>query len=61
MINLISNTATEGGLTIRPELNRGGHTTGVKVSAEQLAAVNFTPDGFHGDPNYSIHPVRRNK
>jgi hypothetical protein len=34
---------------------------GIKVSDEQLAAVNLTPDGFHGDWNCSINPVRRKK
>jgi hypothetical protein len=34
---------------------------GIKVSDEQLAAVNLTPDGFHGDGNCSISPVRRKK
>ena len=61
IINLISNTATEGGLTIRAELDRGSYPTGIKVTDEQLAAVNLTPDGFHGDWNYSIQPVRRKK
>jgi hypothetical protein len=61
VINLISNTATEQGLTIQAELDRGSYPTGIKVTDEQLAAVNITPDGFHGDWNYSIQPRTRKK
>jgi Rhodopirellula transposase DDE domain len=59
--NLISNTATAQGLTIRAELDRGSYPTGIKVTDERLAAVNLTPNKFHGDWNYSIQPVRRKK
>jgi hypothetical protein len=61
IINLISNTATEGGLTIQAGLDRGSYPTGIKVTDEQLAAVNMTPDAFHGDWNYSIQPAKRKK
>ncbi len=59
IINLIANTATEGGLTIQAELDRGNYPTGIKVSDDELAAINITPDGFHGEWNYAIRPVRR--
>jgi hypothetical protein len=39
IINLISNTATDKGLTIRAELDCGSYPTGIKVTDEQLAAV----------------------
>jgi len=61
IINLISNTATEQGLSIRAELDRGSYPTGIKVTDEQLAAVRITPEGFHGDWNYSIQPGKRKK
>jgi len=61
IINLISNTATEQGLTIQAELDRSSYATGIKVTDEQLAAVNITPEGFHGDWNYSIQPGKRKK
>jgi Rhodopirellula transposase DDE domain len=59
IINLIANTATEGGLTIQAELDRGSYPTGIKVSDDELAAVNITSDGFHGEWNYCIQSERR--
>ena len=59
IINLIANTATEGGLTIQAELDRGSYPTGIKVSDDELAAINITPDGFHGEWNYCIQSERR--
>ena len=61
IINLISNTATEQGLTIQADLDRGSYPTGIKVTDEQLAAVNLTRDAFHGNWNYSIGPGKRKK
>ena len=62
IINLISNTTTDHG----PHRSRrksivGSYPTGIKVTDEQLAAVNMTPDTFHGDWNYSIQPGKRKK
>jgi hypothetical protein len=61
IINLIANTATEGGLTIQAELDRGSYPIGIKVTDEQLAAVNMTPHAFHGEWNYSIQAAKRRK
>jgi Rhodopirellula transposase DDE domain len=61
IISLISNTATDQGLAIQAELDRGSYPTGIKVTDEQLAAVNMTPDAFHGEWNYSIQPGKRKK
>jgi Rhodopirellula transposase DDE domain len=61
IINLIANTATKQGLAIKAELDQGCYPTGIKVTDEQLATVNVTPDAFHGDWNYSIQPGKRKK
>ncbi|WP_148592451.1 ISAzo13 family transposase [Aquisphaera giovannonii] len=61
IINLIANTATDRGLTIQAELDPGSYPTGIKVTDEQLAAVNITPNAFHGEWNYSILPGKREK
>ncbi len=61
IINPIANTATEQGLSIQAELDRGSYPTGIKVTDEELAAVNMTPDAFHGEWNYSIRPGERKK
>jgi transposase len=56
IVSLIANTATEQGLTIRAELDGGTYPTGIKVTDDELAAVNLIPAGFHGDWNYTIVP-----
>jgi hypothetical protein len=59
IINLIAATTTRKGLRIRAGLDDGLYPTGIKVSDEQLAAVNLMPDSFHGDWNYRIEPVHK--
>ena len=61
IINLIANTATKTGLKIRAELDDGTYPTGIKVSDQELAAVNLKRDAFHGEWNYSIMPPRKKK
>jgi len=61
IINLIANTATQAGLKIRAELDAGTYPTGIKVTDEELAAVNLRRDKFHGEWNYSILPTRKKK
>ena len=45
----------------KAKLDRGSYPTGIKVTDEQLAAMNMTPDEFHGEWNYSIQPEMRKK
>jgi hypothetical protein len=61
IINLIANTATRTGLKIRAELDRESYPTGIKISDEQLAAVNLKRAKFHGEWNYSILPSPKKK
>jgi hypothetical protein len=61
IINLIANTATQTGLKICAELDAGIYPTGIKVSDEELAAVNLKHDRFHGEWNYSILPPGQKK
>jgi hypothetical protein len=58
IINLIANTTTRTGLKIQAELDNGHYPTGIKVSDEELAAVNLKQADFHGDWNYAILPTR---
>lgn len=59
IINLIANTMTKTGLTIHAELDSGTYPTGIKVSNEELAAVNLKRHNLHGEWNYSILPKRK--
>jgi hypothetical protein len=61
IVNLIANTATEQGLKIEAEIDCGTYPIGIKVTDQELAAVNLKLDAFHGDWNYSIFPNRRKK
>ncbi len=59
IISLIAATTTRKGLRVRAALDDGVYPTGIKVSDDELAAVNLIPDSFHGDWNYRIEPVRK--
>jgi hypothetical protein len=59
IVNLIGATRTVTGLRVRCELDRGTYPKGRTISDAQLAALRLTPHRFHGDWNYTIHPVGR--
>jgi len=61
IINLIANTMTAKGLRIKAELDPKPYPLGIKVTDEELAAVNLCPSSFHGDWNYCVLPQRRKK
>jgi hypothetical protein len=56
IVNLIANTTTETGLTVRAALDTNEYETGIEVSDEELARVKLTPAKFHGEWNYTIRP-----
>lgn len=56
IVNLIGNTKTKTGLRIKAALDTNVYETGLKVSDEQLAAIQLKRDKFHGDWNYTISP-----
>ena len=56
IVQLIGNTKTSTGLTIRAELDEGKYPAKQKVTADQLAEVQLTPAAFHGEWNYTIAP-----
>jgi hypothetical protein len=58
IVNLIGNTTTKTGLRVQAELNTGSYETGIKVSDEELAAVQIRRADFHGEWNYTILPTR---
>ena len=58
IVNLIANTTTETGLTVKAALDSNEYETGIEVSDEQLARVKLTRAKFHGDWNYTIRPGR---
>jgi hypothetical protein len=56
IVNLISNTTTKNGLTVRAALDTNHYETGIEISDDALARVKLTPATFHGEWNYTIRP-----
>ena len=54
IVGLISNTKTRTGLKVRCVLDNRKYPKDVRLTAEQMLAVNLKPDKFHGDWNYTI-------
>ena len=58
IIQLIAATTTVTGLTVACELDTNTYEKGIKVTADELAAINISYDQFHPDWNYTISPSR---
>ena len=56
IVNLISATRTQKGLTVRCVRDRKKYPKKIKVTDEQMHTLRLTPDRFHGDWNYTIRP-----
>jgi len=56
IIELISHTTTEEGLTVTAVKDATIYPTGIKVSDEEMAELNITREPFHGEWNYTIRP-----
>jgi hypothetical protein len=56
IVNLISSTRTEKGLTVHSEIDNGSYPKGIKVSNKEFDQINITRDNFHGEWNYIIRP-----
>ncbi len=56
IVSLIGATTTQAGLTVRCELDTKSYPKGIRVSDEDMAALNIHRDPFHGDWNYTIKP-----
>jgi hypothetical protein len=55
IIELISATSTQTGLSIQADYDPNWYATGVKVTNKELAAVPLEPHDFHGEWNYTIN------
>ena len=56
VLELISHTTTKEGLTVTAVKDSNTYPTGLKVSDEELAALNLSREAFHGEWNYTIKP-----
>lgn len=56
MLNLIANTKTKTGLSVKVELDNKLYPKGIKIPDNVFATINLKRDDFHGEWNYSISP-----
>jgi len=56
ILDLIAATTTTTGLTVTSSLDTNTYPAGIKVSDEEMAAIRFERDAFHGEWNYTILP-----
>ncbi len=56
VVNLIANTTTNKGLTICAALDTSSYAKGIKISDEEMEAIEITRAEFHGEWNYKISP-----
>ena len=56
VLELISHTTTQEGLVVTALKDSHTYPTGLKVTDEELAALNLFRDAFHGEWNYTIKP-----
>jgi len=58
IVELIGATTTKTGLAARCELDQRAYSKGIRVSDEDMAALNIYRDPFHGEWNYTIKPQK---
>jgi|SRR3989338_4210859 len=59
IIELLNHTTTREGLTVTAVVDQHTYPTKIKVSDEEMNALNITRDVFHGEWNYTIKPQRQ--
>ena len=59
IIDLISNTTTSKGLTVKARLDETFYPTKIRISNAQMAEVFLVPEKFHGEWNYTIRPTTK--
>jgi hypothetical protein len=56
IVQLIAATTTATGLKVRSEIDPNTYPAGVKVTDDEMDAINILRHKFHGDWNYTIKP-----
>ena len=57
VVNLISATTTQTGLRVNAKLDTRKYETGLKISKTEFEQINLKKSSFHGEWNYTIHPI----
>jgi hypothetical protein len=58
IIQLITNTTTDTGLTVTCQLDANAYEKVLKVSNDEKATLNVKPASFHGEWSYTTAPRR---
>jgi Rhodopirellula transposase DDE domain len=58
IVDLISATTTDTGLTVRCELDTNSYPKGITVPDEEMRTINIIRNDFHGEWNYTIRPTQ---
>lgn len=56
IVNLIKATRNNGGLFVEAEIDENIYPTGIKVTDEEMDALNIVRNDFHGEWNDEIRP-----
>src|SRR3954451_2260916 len=56
IVQLIANTRTAAGLTVACRIDTGAYQKGIKVSDDEMDALNIQLATFHGEWNYTFTP-----
>jgi hypothetical protein len=59
VVQLIGATRTREGLQVHAWLDEAQYEKGRKVTDAEMAEIHLTPNQFHGEWNYEIHPRQR--
>ena len=59
IVDLISATTTETGLTVQCELDTSTYPKGIVVTDQEMSQINLIPDNFHGEWNYTLRPCNK--
>ena len=57
VVDLISNTKTREGLSVKCQLDMNKYELGVRISDEQMREITLKGDKFHKDWNYTLNPL----
>jgi hypothetical protein len=58
IVQLIANTTTTTGLTIKAKIDETIYEKGIKITDEQLDKLHIVKEQFHGEWNYQIAPQK---
>jgi hypothetical protein len=61
VVRLIAGTTTARGPQVTCRLDHRRYPVGRRITDEEFARVNLTPDEFHGEGNCTIHPTKKRK